>query len=94
VTLYIDAVGPINRSATAKTIVFLHGGGVSGWMWKPQVDVLSSVYRCLIVDLPEHGKSRDEQPFTMEDSASRIAGIIRSHVRDGKAHVVGLSLGA
>lgn len=41
--------------ATAPTICFLHAGGVSGWMWQPQVEVLQDTYHCLIPDLPEHG---------------------------------------
>lgn len=88
-TLYVKQTGP----ADAPTIIFLHGGGASGWLWEAPTTQLSD-YHCLVVDMPEHGQSIDEKPFSIEDTAARIAGIIRSHVRGGKAHVVGLSLGA
>jgi pimeloyl-ACP methyl ester carboxylesterase len=88
-TLYINPIG----SPTAKTIVFLHGGGVSSWMWEPVLPHFKD-YRVLLVDMPEHGKSIDEKPFSIEDTAARLSGIVRSHVKGGKAHFVGLSLGA
>lgn len=88
--LYYSESGP----KTAPTIVFLHGGGVSGWMWTPQVQVLSSEYHCLVPDLPEHGGSRDMQPFTMVNAADGVAELIRCRAHSGQAHVVGLSLGA
>src|SRR5215475_1163365 len=85
--LYVKESGTVNAPA----IVFLHGGGASGWTWDQQVAELGD-YRCLVVDLPEHGKSVDVKPFTFENAATQIAEVIRSH--GGKAHVVGLSLGA
>lgn len=88
-TLYINAIG----SPNAETIIFLHGGGVSGWMWEPLLPHFQE-YRVLVVDMPEHGKSGDVKPFSIEDTAAQLSGIVRSHVRGGKAHFVGLSLGA
>lgn len=88
--LYVHETGP----ASAPTVVFLHGGGVSGWMWEPQVAALSSGYHCLVPDLPEQGRSRAIVPFTIADAASRVARLIQSRAHNGKAHVVGLSLGA
>lgn len=41
--------------ADAPTIVVLHGGGVGGWMWKPQIAQLEAGYHLLVPDLPEHG---------------------------------------
>lgn len=80
--------------ATAPTICFLHGGGVSGWMWRPQVEALQDSYHCLIPDLPEHGQSAAIQPFTIADAAHRIAELIRERAHGGRAHVIGLSEGA
>ncbi len=80
--------------ASAPTICFLHGGGVSGWMWRPQVEALQDTYHCLVPDLPEHGLSAAVQPFTIEDAAGRVARLIRVRGHGGRAHVVGLSEGA
>lgn len=78
---------------TAATIVFIHGGGISGWMWGKQVDYFKD-YHCLVPDLPEHGKSIEEGQISIRDSAYRIAELIKKHANGGKAHVVGHSLGA
>lgn len=88
--LFVRESGPAGRPA----IVFLHGGGFGGWMWDPQVAVLSRDYHCLVPDLPEQGESRGAGPFTIGGAAEAVAGLIRDRTRDGRAHVVGLSLGA
>jgi len=80
--------------ATAPTICFLHGGGVSGWTWRPQVEALQDGYHCLVPDLPEHGRSAHVRPFTIADTAERIADLISERGHAGHAHVIGLSEGA
>jgi pimeloyl-ACP methyl ester carboxylesterase len=81
-------------SATAPTIVFLHGGGVGGWMWKPQIAQLKDEYHLLVPDLPEHGQSANVTPMTLQNAAAQVAELIRTSAHGGRAHVVGLSLGA
>jgi pimeloyl-ACP methyl ester carboxylesterase len=88
-SLYSDSFGPID----APTIVFLHGGGVGGWMWQPVIKYLPD-YRCLTPDQPEHGRNRRIMPFSMELSAEKVAELIRAKTQGGKACVVGLSEGA
>ncbi|MBZ0288862.1 MAG: alpha/beta hydrolase [Anaerolineae bacterium] len=88
--LYVQEVGPVN----APTLVFLHGGGGAGWMWRPQVEALQADYHILAPDLPEHGRSLHVKPFTIPDAAKRVADLIRSQAHGGKAHVIGLSEGA
>ena len=87
--LYVQESGP----AIAPTVVFLHGGGGAGWMWRPQIEQLGD-YHCLVPDLPEHGQSVNEKPFTIQLTAERIAELIRARTHNGRAHVVGLSEGA
>jgi len=81
-------------SAARPAIVFLHGGGGGGWMWQHQLAALSDQFYCLAPDLPEHGQSSAVKPFSITDSAARIAELIRARVPGGRAHVVGLSEGA
>ncbi len=76
------------------SIVFLHGGGVSGWMWEQVAATLSQEYHCLVPDLPEQGGSADVVPFTHALAAESIAALIQVRAHGGKAHVVGLSEGA
>jgi len=78
---------------TAPAIVFLHGAGLSGRMWQPQMDSLTDYY-CLAPDLPEQGKSLDIGPFRLEDAAWRVIELIDGRVPSKRAHLVGLSLGA
>lgn len=85
---YVHETGP----AEAPAIVFLHGVGVSGWMWNKQIATLAD-YRCLNVDLPGHGKSNQIPWLSLADTADQIAELIAEIVHGRRAHVVGLSLG-
>ena len=89
-TLTIHESGP----QTAETILFLHGLGVSSWMWQDQVEALSQDYHCLAVDLPGNGESYQVEWVSFADTAVQLADIIQQKATGGKAHVVGLSLGA
>ena len=70
--LYVEETGPQD----APGIVFLHGGGLSGRMLQPQVEELSD-YHCIVPDLPEQGRNADIAPFSLDDSAWRVADLIR-----------------
>lgn len=86
--LYIKETGQEND----ETIIFIHGGGISGWMWNKQIEAFKD-YHCIVPDLPEHGKSVEVKPFTMECAADMIIDIIKNKAHNGKAHLVGISLG-
>lgn len=75
------------------SIVFIHGGGLSGWMWERQIENFRD-FHCLVPDLPGQGKSKDINPFSIKDSALKIAALIKNRADSGKAHVVGHSIGA
>ncbi len=78
-----------------RMMVYIHGGGVSGWMWDKQVDYFSQNFHCLVLDLPEHGYSRkDEQIFSIDYAAEQIIKLIEEK-REGKSVVaIGFSLGS
>ncbi|MBK8900048.1 MAG: alpha/beta hydrolase [Anaerolineaceae bacterium] len=75
------------------TILFLHGLGVSSWMWQEQVEALQDRYHLLAVDLPGNGESYKAEWVSFVDTAVTLATIIRERASSGQAHVVGLSLG-
>ena len=77
----------------ADTLVLLHGGGVSGWSWDPLRPHLDGCH-LLAPDLPEHGRSADAGPLTIGNAARQVADLICERAHGGKAHLVGLSLGA
>ena len=87
--LYLRESGP----ESAPTLLLLHGGGISGWMWDAHVAALQDDYHCLVPDLPEHGQSSAIGPFTILDAARRVAELIHARAHGGQAHVAGLSLG-
>ncbi|RCW76809.1 alpha/beta fold hydrolase [Saliterribacillus persicus] len=77
----------------ASLLVFLHGGGVSSWMWDRQVEYFSN-YHCITIDLPEQGDSEDTEEFSIQLSAEKINDLIEKIANDKKVTVVGFSLGA
>ncbi len=89
--LSVEEQGP--QTAGTQTIVWLPGGGVGGWMWAPQLKHFTD-YHCLVLDLPGSGKAVNESVVSIEHCAAQVADVIRSRAHSGKAHVVGLSLGA
>ena len=77
----------------APTIVLLHGGNVAGWMWGAQVPALDD-FHVLVPDLPGFGASNDESWPGLLGAAEAVAQLIADEATDGRAHVVGLSLGS
>jgi len=75
------------------SILFLHGGGVGGWMWQPVVNLLPE-FHCIVPDLPGQGESMAAGPFSMESAAEKCAELLSLCAHGGTAVVVGLSEGA
>jgi pimeloyl-ACP methyl ester carboxylesterase len=84
----ISAAGPIGAPA----IVFLHGTRLTRSAWAAQMDALSDEFRTIAVDLPAHG-TRSGEAFTLDGAADVVAAAIEEQALDGRAVVVGLSLG-
>ncbi|MCY9529726.1 alpha/beta hydrolase [Paenibacillus alvei] len=76
----------------ASLIVFLHGGGVSGWMWAKQIEYFTD-YHCLVPDLPGHGKSPCTD-FSIHNCAEEILNLILTKAQGKKVILIGFSLGA
>lgn len=77
------------------SVVLLHGLFSSHLEWKHVWTKLPE-YHLLIPDLPCHSKSRrlrKKQDFSLSLCADLVARMIRKHAHDGRAHVVGLSIG-
>src|SRR5436190_17174467 len=74
------------------TIVFLHGTRLTGASWAAQVAELGTDFHCLTPDLPGHGRA-EAVPFTVDGAAEAVADLIAREATDGRALIVGLSLG-
>ena len=69
-------------------IVYIHGSGGSGRVWRYQLDGVGGY----AIDLPGHGGSPDDESIsTVEDYARPVVEFIREEV--GQAYVAGHSLG-
>jgi pimeloyl-ACP methyl ester carboxylesterase len=86
--MHVTRSGP----QTGEPIVFLHGAMVAGWMWTQQAEDLAE-YRCLLPDLPGFDHSGGERWTSLASTADRVADLIRAEAPEGRAAVVGLSLG-
>lgn len=73
-------------------ILFLHGLGGDKNNWQPQVDALSSDYRCLAWTMPGYGESPPLAQMTWPDLASSAA-LVLDHAGVDSATIVGLSMG-
>ncbi|KAK9240838.1 alpha/beta-hydrolase [Lipomyces kononenkoae] len=90
VLLHYTAHNPCGKS----TIVLIHGACASGQDWDLVVPHLSESYHLLVPDMPGHGQCRKLTPFTVEYSSRLLERLIRKHAVNGRAHIVGHSLGA
>ncbi|MGE7093192.1 alpha/beta fold hydrolase [Lysinibacillus sp. NPDC048646] len=88
--LYYQEHGDKNASMM---ILFLHGGGVSGWMWDKQIQYFTD-YHCVVADLPEQGLSKHEPNFSILDSAEKLIDLIEEKAPGKQVVVIGFSLGA
>jgi len=71
-------------------ILFIHGGGVGGWMWDKQVQYFSD-FHCVVPELIDNEATSD---FTIEDSAKKLLSLIEEKAKNKRVIVVGFSLGA
>ena len=85
----------IHESGTpgSPAVVFVHGGGPSGPMWRDHMDRMAGEFHCLAPDLPGFGRSSRLAPISLSQTADLVAALIASRVPERRAHVVGLSYG-
>ncbi|OAB40855.1 alpha/beta fold hydrolase [Paenibacillus antarcticus] len=89
-TLFVNESG----NKMGPMLVFIHGAGVSGWMWDKQVEYFKEHYYVVVPDLPSHGKSHDKEFTTIHDAAQDIAEVIRDRDYGQSITIIGFSLGA
>ncbi len=58
------------------TVLFLHGFGVNGRIWRQQTKYFSENYRVIVVDLPGHGQS-DWQNISLTDMGEDIEFLLQ-----------------
>lgn len=74
-------------------ILFIHGGGVSGWMWNKQIQHFTN-YHCVVPDLIDKEQGVNGSNFSIEDSAKGLLTLIEEKANGKQVIVIGFSLGA
>jgi pimeloyl-ACP methyl ester carboxylesterase len=80
-------------SRGAPCVVFLHGAGASGAMWRDHFARLADRFHCLAPDLPGFGRSNATAFLSRSVTADLVADLVSARAASGRAHVVGLSWG-
>lgn len=75
-----------------KTLLMLHSGNVSSWMWKESIELLSKEHHCIVLDLPGHGENKS-MDFDIKRNANMIVKILNKVVPEKKVHVLGVGIG-
>ena len=70
-------------------ILFLHGGGVGGWMWEEQIQYFEKNYYLLVPELP-----LSNPQFTINKTALELNQILYDYIENRKVILVGFSIGA
>lgn len=84
----------IESHGSGPQLVFLHGWGMHGGVFRPVVDVFSHDYSTVLVDLPGHGYSKLFDGFHDIDKCSDyLVKALQDHLHD-KAVVIGWSTGS
>ncbi|MBG9694291.1 alpha/beta fold hydrolase [Lysinibacillus sp. fkY74-1] len=76
---YGDISGPV--------MMFLHGGGVGGWMWEQQIQYFFN-YHCVVPELMSN------HPFSIEQCAQHLVQLLEEKGNGKQIIVIGFSLGA
>ena len=67
---YFDSAG--DGMAKDRAVLFVHGIGTNGYLWRHVIGLLQADHRCVAVDLPLHGRTpaADDQDFSFQGFAS------------------------
>ena len=83
--------------ADSEWMVFIHGAGGSSLTWKYQVEGFAPHYNLLLIDMRDHGYSKDIQPsyrtYNFEIVTDDLLRAI-DHAGVTQAHFIALSLGS
>ena len=93
--LYHEVVN--EAGSDAPWLVFVHGAGGSIRTWKYQIEAFQPHYRLLLIDLRDHGFSKDILPEFPEydfDIVSDDILAVVDHLGIKRAHFVSLSIGS
>ncbi|KAK5173740.1 uncharacterized protein LTR77_002421 [Saxophila tyrrhenica] len=87
--------GQRGTDSSKASVLLIPGASLSGREWLKVIPHLETNYNVLMLrDPTEQGDNQNTEPFSKEDTARRLADLIHDEGTNGRAHVVGHSLGA
>ncbi len=75
-------------------IIFLHGGGLSWWSWKPQIEALKKDYYIVTPIIDGHGDAYDTTFVSIKKSAEQVIRYIKENCNGKVFAICGISIGA
>jgi pimeloyl-ACP methyl ester carboxylesterase len=75
-------------------LVLLHGGGLSNWMWRPQIEAFQEDYHIIAPIFDGHGEEKAKVFHSIFHSADQVISYINEHFDGSVFAVCGLSIGA
>jgi len=83
----------IRDQGEGRPLVLIHGWSCPGPFFKAQIDALSPHARCIVPDLPGHGKTAGRLPLSIASAADAVyASLVERELED--VVLVGWSMGA
>lgn len=76
------------------TILLIHGGGLSWWSWKAEIDILERDYFVVVAIIDGHGEDYKTPFISIENSADKIIHQINEFYKGKVYGICGLSIGA
>ena len=84
----------VEGPSDAPLVIFAHCSLGHAGLWKGVMSELSDAWLCVAADLPGHGGSdRGDETIWLQDQAGADVAALAAHYGDGRAHLVGLSIG-
>ncbi|BCC18523.1 TPA: alpha/beta hydrolase [Bacillus paranthracis] len=75
-------------------IIFLHGGGLSWWSFKPQIEALKKEYYIVTPIIDGHGDDWNNTFVSIKESAEQVINYIKENCNGKVFAICGLSIGA
>jgi len=76
------------------TVILLHGGGLSWWSWKPEIEALQNDYYVVAAIIDGHGDDFDSTFISIKESAKKVIQYIKNNCNGQVFAICGLSIGA
>lgn len=76
------------------TVILLHGGGLSWWSWKPEIEALQNEYYVVATIIDGHGDDYDSTFISIKESAKQVIQYVKDNCNGKVFAICGLSIGA